>query len=399
MSNNSTSWVLSHRWAILPEMLDTIIAIADRQTGFDESKFAITAKDNQPLKNTRRADVRACVAIIPVIGPIFPRANMFTNISGATSIQTLAKDFTTALNDPEVESIVLNIDSPGGEVTGVSEFADMIYNARGDKPVTAYVYGLGASAAYWIASSASKIVISSTAEAGSIGVVSGYQDTREKDKKEGVTNFEIVSSYSPNKRPDPATDAGKAQIQKIVDDLAIVFISDVARNRGVSTDKVIQDYGQGGVFIGRNAVASGMADSVGSFEGILEEEIKRNATNVSARMVAAVKPVVIPEELETQAARLEKENVKLYDNIFFAGRMKRELGSCGGLLSPEAQSLKKENPAIFDHILAAGEKYGVSLINAATAQRAASEVALAKQQADENAMLDASVARVNAKRR
>jgi ClpP class serine protease len=265
--SRAIDWIYSHRWAILPEMLTTIIDIATRDRAVEE---AISKRDNEPLPNTRRAEIRDGVAIIPVTGPIFPRANLFTSISGATSIQTLAKDFTEALANKDVAAIVLNIDSPGGEVTGVSEFADMVYDGRGTKPITAYVYGLGASAAYWIASAASSIVLADTAEVGSIGVVSAWTDTREKDKRGGVQTIEIVSSHSPRKRPDPATDAGRAQILKIVDDLAATFISKVARNRGVSSRYVEKYFGQGDVMVGGAAVDVGMADAVGRFEGVVE---------------------------------------------------------------------------------------------------------------------------------
>ena len=268
--SRAIDWIYSHRWAILPEMLETIVEIASRDKAVDT---AISKQDNGALPNTRRADFRDGVAIIPVIGPIFPRANLFTAISGATAVSTLAKDFGEALQNKDVRAIVLNIDSPGGEVTGVSEIADMVFNGRGVKPITAYVYGLGASAAYWIASAADQVIIADTAEVGSIGVVSAWTDTREKDKKSGVNTIEIVSSYSPRKRPDLSTDAGKAQILEIVDSLAETFLKKVARNRGVSAKFVLKNFGQGGLLVGQAAADAGMVDAVGSFEGVMESTI------------------------------------------------------------------------------------------------------------------------------
>jgi capsid assembly protease len=269
--NNAASWILSHRWAILPEMLKAIVAIANREATLTELKEAIATKDAQPLPGARRAEIRDGIAIIPVLGPIFPRANLFTMISGATSIQTLAKDFTVALEDPNVSGIILNIDSPGGEITGVNEFADMVKAGRSVKPITAYVYGWGASAAYWIASAAGRIVADATAEVGSIGVVAAYTDERERDQKSGVKTIEIVSSVSPFKRLDPATDAGRAQIQKTVDELAVIFVSAVAQNRNVSTDKVLSDFGKGDTLVGKSAMNAGMIDMVGSFESTVTE--------------------------------------------------------------------------------------------------------------------------------
>jgi len=81
-----------------------------------------------------------------------------------------------------------------------------------------------------------------------------------------VKTHEIVSSVSPNKRPDPATDVGRGQIQALVDELAGIFVGAVARNRGVTAEDVVQKFGRGGLLVGSSAVKAGMADSVGSFE-------------------------------------------------------------------------------------------------------------------------------------
>ena len=269
MNNLVLDWIVSHRWAILPEMLMTVLKIARGDLTIKEARDAIAARDGELLQDTRNVMMYGSSAVISITGPIFPRASFFKMISGGTPISAIAKDFTAALEDPNVKQIILNIDSPGGEITGVSELANMIYQARGQKPIVAYVYGLGASAAYWIASAADKIVASDTAELGSIGVVSMYTDYSEQSKKQGVQEYEVVSSQSPKKRMTPATEDGKAEIQKLVDELADVFIASIARNRNVSTQKVIEEFGNGGVLIGQSAVKAGLADEIGSLESVL----------------------------------------------------------------------------------------------------------------------------------
>lgn len=259
----AASWVLSHSWAIQPEMLETIIAIASRDASLADFEQALQKKDADPLAGTRRTDIRDGVAIIPVIGPIFPRANLFTSISGATSIQTLAKDFTVAIESKDVGGIIFYMDTPGGEVTGVNEFQAMVRAARSIKPITAYVYGLGASAGYWVASAAGQIVISETSIVGSIGVVAGVQPSGKA--------IEIVSSRAPKKRMDPESDEGKAEILKRIDALEEVFVNAVADNRGVTADTVVNKFGQGGVLVGKYALEAGMVDKIGSFEGTLED--------------------------------------------------------------------------------------------------------------------------------
>lgn len=257
----------SRPWYIQRESLESILAIADRQGDVE----ALQTRLGRPLDNTRSVSMRDGVAVIPVTGPIFRYANLFTEISGATSTQELATDIQAALDNRYVRAIVLNVDSPGGEATGISELARLIASARGNKPIVAYGGGLVASAAYWLASAADQVVIDETAMLGSIGVVMSYLDTSERDAKAGVRRVEIVSSQSPDKRIDPATESGRAKVQATVDALAGLFVDAVAVNRGVSVDTVLTDFGQGGVLVGAAAVAAGMADRIGSLESVIAE--------------------------------------------------------------------------------------------------------------------------------
>lgn len=250
-------FIMAEPWAITPEGLEQIIAIASRQ---GEDLEALAARLGRPLENTYQAEQRGDAAIIPVHGPIFRYANLFTQISGATSLEIAARDFTAALDNPAVSRIVLDIDSPGGQTNGVSEFAAMVRAA--DKPVTAYVGGTGASAAYWIAAGADQIVASDTAMLGSIGVVATL-----RPNQDGA--IRIISSQSPLKQADPETEEGRTELQRVVDDMAAVFIETVATYRGVTPETVAQQFGRGGVLIGAKAVAVGMADRVGDFESLL----------------------------------------------------------------------------------------------------------------------------------
>lgn len=245
-------------WAIEPAMLDTIRAISRRE---GEGVEALQAREGRPLANAREVTVRDGVAIVPITGPIFRYANLFTQISGATSLDVLAKDFTAALDDPAIKGIVLEINSPGGQVTGIAEFAQMVHTSA--KPVVAYVGGMAASAAYWIAAAASQIVMSKSGMAGNVGAVLSL-DTRKDPSK-----AEIVSSQSPNKRPDVTTDQGRAQLQAMVDAQAQVFIEEVAAFRGMTPEAVVKDFNGGDMYIAAKAVAAGMADSVGTIEEVI----------------------------------------------------------------------------------------------------------------------------------
>lgn len=328
---NILQWILEHKWAITSTALQTIIEIVSKETDLstdtiakamhgsiweryvkdgDVVNFNSLEGSNYPLLDgARMTSVADCVAIIPVIGPIFPRANLMS-MSGGSSLQSLAYDFNVALDSSQITAIIMNIDSPGGEITGVNEFVDMIYAANTKKPIISYIYGLGASAGYWMASGGSEIVLAPTAEVGSLGVVAGYTDRSTEKEKKGIKDFEIISSQSPFKRADPSTTGGRAQIQGIVDQLADVFISSVARNRGITRDEVLANYGQGMMFVGQDAVDRGLADRIGSLEMLIEEQ-------------KAQKP-------------------EFHSNPFFGGVM-------------DLKTLRVENPELFAEIKALGK--------------------------------------------
>lgn len=265
---------LSAPWLIVPQNLEDILGIAAREKEWTPE--ALEKYRATPLERSERASRRGDVAILNVHGALFKRANLFVEICGATSYDILSRDLQAALDNPAIKAICLNIDSPGGMASGCDEFAQAVFDARGKKPITAYVTGTACSAAYWIASAADKIVISDSSMVGSIGVVMTVPKNTEKGN-------EIVSSNAPGKRPDVETDAGRARIQQIVDDLETVFISAVARNRGVSEDTVKQKFGSGGVEIGAKAVALGMADKVGQFEQVLAD-LQKSTPNTSTKI-------------------------------------------------------------------------------------------------------------------
>ncbi len=277
--------IQSELWAITPEALQQVVAIAQ---GFGDPE-AVASKLGRPLANARKVSVRDGVAVVPVIGPIFRYANMFTEMSGATSVQTLALDFQAALDDPSINSIVLEIDSPGGQVSGISEFAAQIKAA--DKPVIAYVSSMSASAAYWIASAADQIIANDTSMLGSIGVV--WQASIDSEDNE----VKFISSQSPLKQASPTTANGRDQYQKTVDSMAEVFINTVATNRNTTREDVIANFGMGGIMIAADAIAVGMADELGSLESIIatrsggKKSLKSNKglnmTNITKELIAS----------------------------------------------------------------------------------------------------------------
>lgn len=245
-------------WAIQESELEKIIMIASRLNDVE----ALRATTGVPLNNNRRMEIRNGIAIIPIVGSIFRYANMFTEISGGTSTQMLSLDFNEALNNKDVKGILFDIDSGGGQANGISELSSMIFNARGRKPIKAYAGGSIASAAYWIGSSADELIVNDTAVAGSIGAMLSFDDNSAQKEKEGIVEMKYISSVSPLKNSN-------SELQALVDTLGQIFVENVARNRSTTVENVLENYGKGGLFVGKDAVSAGLADRVGTFEEVL----------------------------------------------------------------------------------------------------------------------------------
>jgi capsid assembly protease len=277
---------LARPWAISLDGMQLVLAVWSRGAMFLEAREkALQARDGQPLENAHEAYVRDGVAVIPVYGPLMRRASFFNAISGATSYSDIRKDLQLALDDAAVRAVILDINSPGGEVDGCAELADAIVAARAIKPIEVYVGGMGASAAYWLASAGARITCAETALLGSIGVRLAMVDESEKDAKEGIRSVEIISSKSPGKRDKPMDDEVIARAQATVDALADVFIKKVAAQRGRKEADVLANFGQGDVMVGAGAVAAGLADRLGSLEGLIEE-LSATALTVSSQIAA-----------------------------------------------------------------------------------------------------------------
>ncbi len=293
-------------WAIEPDILKSLCRM-------DEIK-SLSFQSERRLSNTRSVMIRDGTAVIPLHGPITARSDLFTFFLDGTSLSDLAKDFQTALDDDQVKAILFDVDSPGGVALGPSEMADAIFKARGKKPIWSYVGRNCSSAAYWIASATEKIIANPSALLGSIGVVTTIP-VQEQPDSEGYKNIEIVSSNAKQKRPDPRTEEGMAEIKRELNDLEAQFIEAIAKYRNVSVNAVKNDFGQGGVLIGKNAVASGMADSLGSYEEVIAELNQKISTNKQINFMSketiersVITADFIKSEFPDVAEKLAKEN-------------------------------------------------------------------------------------------
>lgn len=226
---------------------------------------------------------------MPISGPIFPRANLMTEMSGATSLERLGATIDAAASDPQVGSIVLDVNSPGGSTELLPETAAKIREARKRKPVIAVANGTAASAAYWLAAQADEISVTPSGLVGSIGVIAEHRDFSGALEAGGVdVSLIYAGRYKAEGHPaKPLGDDGRAHVQEVVDHFYGLFLADVAKGRGVSTKTVREDFGEGRVMTAGAAVKAGMADRVETFEAAIA---RLRSPRRAARAAAAGNP-------------------------------------------------------------------------------------------------------------
>lgn len=233
-------------------------------------------------------DMVGDVAVISCCGPIAYRPSWFSMYFGGTSISEMQQQFRMALADPAVRVIAFRWDSPGGSVEFVPEFAQELFDARGQKPILSVCDTMCASAAYWLASQTETIYGSASSMLGAIGVFMEHYDVSGAMNKAGVTVTQIA--HGDHKLDGtqfaPLTDAAKAIFQGYVDEVGAEFDSAVARGRGVSTAIVLETFGQGQVFRGKRAIKLGLADKQGTFSQVIGKLTKGRAGAVARASVA-----------------------------------------------------------------------------------------------------------------
>ncbi|MGE4268233.1 MAG: S49 family peptidase [Deferribacterales bacterium] len=205
-------------------------------------------------------DIINGVAVIRVAGLLTPYR--YWESTMYTGMNFLRAKLQYAANSPDVREIVLEIDSPGGAAVGIDETAAYIRKISETKKVTAFVSGVCASAAYWLACACSEIVATRTGQLGSIGVVISMF-------KMGDFIATVTSKQSPNKSLTLETDEGKKLYQQRADDLADIFINAVAEYRKMKAEEVIKAGDSGNVLIASKAVENGLADRISTLNELL----------------------------------------------------------------------------------------------------------------------------------
>jgi len=265
-------------WALEPSTLSTLTSVLRNwSTGTAPSADTLAQiRADQGTRGARRgaaAQVAGGIAVLPLYGIITQRGNQVDNISGpgGCSTQQFTQSLRAALADPAVGQILIDIDSPGGAVTGTPELAAEIFNSRGKKPIIGIANSLAASAAYWIGTQCNQLYCTPSGEVGSLGVYCQHVDESQALEAAGL----VVSTISAGQfktelaSNQPLSPEARAALQKSINTYYNQFTADVARGCGVPVAKVVNGFGQGRCLTANDALAAGMINGVATFDEVI----------------------------------------------------------------------------------------------------------------------------------
>lgn len=272
--------------AIVPEKAEVIMAVLAERLGitsmarlsdgqlqpvpmaFGESRYSSRGRD-------RDYDVGYDItpdgiAIIQVTGTLVHKNGTLRPYSGMTGYDGIRQNIFMAINDPEVKAICLDIDSPGGEVAGCFDLVDFIYEARKEKKIYAILNEMACSAAYAIASACNKIYMPRTGVAGSIGVIWMHVDWSKAMGEQGVavTFIKYGDRKADGNSYEPLSKEAAKRAQNDIDQMGELFVRTVARNRGLSAEKIRAT--QAAVYLGQEAVDQNLVDGIMSPDAAYE---------------------------------------------------------------------------------------------------------------------------------
>ncbi len=197
-----------------------------------------------------------------------------------------ARLLTKLREDNAVKGVVLNIDSPGGTATGSDLITRAVERLREEKPVVAFIGGLGASGGYMIASAAERVVALPSAIVGSIGVISYRPMVYDALSRIGVSmrvgkSGRLKDMLSPFREP---TEEEQQKEQHLLDSMYELFIQSVARSRGMSEERV-RELATGEVFLTKEALSNGLVDVAGDIDDAIDWVVERSGAPRRLRVV------------------------------------------------------------------------------------------------------------------
>lgn len=241
------------------------------QFALEANAKAMEAAIGEDFQAESLLTVDGSVGVVHIHGPLIDGNAGFLSMFGVTGYNDIREALVEAVSSPKVKTIMLDVNSGGGQVAGVDDLSAFIKQVSAIKPVTTFADGMMASAAYWLGSAGSHITSSQTAVVGSIGVLTRHTEYSQADAKDGVkTTIIRAGKYKALANSiEPLSAEARAEIQSQVNDIYDIFIGRVADNRGTSTVVADTQMGQGREFLGKRALTAGLVDDIGTYESAL----------------------------------------------------------------------------------------------------------------------------------
>lgn len=253
--------------AIAPRQLDALLA-----TALDGNAAALALDRARDTARTY-AVTDSGIAVVPMIGPLVARHDWLSSLFGAASYGDLGDAVESAASDPAVRAILLELDSPGGEVGGLFDLVERLgaIGKESGKPLWAVASEAALSAAYAIASAADRLYVTCTGEVGSVGVVAVHIDESVADAMAGLkwTLIHVGARKVDGNPHQPLSATAQADIQADVDALHGELVNLVASNRGLAPEVVRAT--EAAIYRGARGVEIGFADRIGTVDQALAD--------------------------------------------------------------------------------------------------------------------------------
>lgn len=259
------TWTISERGL---QYIQNTQAAIDKSIASGQYKAA----ESNELEEEKPYYTLGTSALVRIKGPLVNSDSFWNELFGLTSYNSIQLALLAAVEDPNIDRIILDVDSPGGSVSGVTATADLIYAIdKSVKPVFAVTDGSMASGAYWLASGAREIYASELSSIGSIGVITTHFEQTARLEKEGIKATVIRSGKYKQlgNSNEPLTEEGRLEIQGQLDRVYSVFVDHVSETRDKSYEYTDKFMAQGRVFMGETAKEVGLVDNILSFQAAI----------------------------------------------------------------------------------------------------------------------------------
>lgn len=276
--------------------LDAILRVIGPRLGVSPEMYHDVDEKYSQEKREDPQKQSGPVAVIPVYGTLVKRGGYMDSMSGLTSYDALRSDVQSAMSDPQVKTLLFDIDSPGGEAAGLFDFAEWLTSLRGQgKQMIGISNDAAYSAAYAIASCMDKLFVTGVGGVGSIGVYCLHVDQSGWDRQHGLT-FTYVQSGAKKTDGNPHEPLDKsalAEMQAHVDQIRDMFVGLVAKNRKVDAQKIYDT--EAALYMGADGVPM-LADAVCCYDEAMSEAMNAVKAKRTVAMPGKNKAQIIEQE-------------------------------------------------------------------------------------------------------